>query len=133
MLLSVVAYGMSAQDTDSVYVAVFDWDENEPIYNTPQQQYTPQRTTSPDSVQRLFDENGELSRIRVSPDDVKNKIISPNPRYDDIVWQKTVLKVVDMRELQNRPLYYPCEDLTRSRSEERRVGKECRSRWSPYH
>src|SRR2546430_9664071 len=25
----------------------------------------------------------------------------------------------------------PC--LARSRSEERRVGKECRSRWSPYH
>src|SRR5256885_9786117 len=24
-------------------------------------------------------------------------------------------------------------DLTRERSEERRVGKECRSRWSPYH
>ena len=23
--------------------------------------------------------------------------------------------------------------LRRSRSEERRVGKECRSRWSPYH
>ena len=23
--------------------------------------------------------------------------------------------------------------LTRNRSEERRVGKECRSRWSPYH
>ena len=23
--------------------------------------------------------------------------------------------------------------LVRSRSEERRVGKECRSRWSPYH
>ena len=23
--------------------------------------------------------------------------------------------------------------VTRSRSEERRVGKECRSRWSPYH
>ena len=26
-----------------------------------------------------------------------------------------------------------CEELGRSRSEERRVGKECRSRWSPYH
>ena len=25
------------------------------------------------------------------------------------------------------------EMLFRSRSEERRVGKECRSRWSPYH
>ncbi len=24
-------------------------------------------------------------------------------------------------------------DLIASRSEERRVGKECRSRWSPYH
>ena len=24
-------------------------------------------------------------------------------------------------------------DLERERSEERRVGKECRSRWSPYH
>ena len=26
-----------------------------------------------------------------------------------------------------------CEIVNRSRSEERRVGKECRSRWSPYH
>ena len=25
------------------------------------------------------------------------------------------------------------EELVKSRSEERRVGKECRSRWSPYH
>ena len=25
------------------------------------------------------------------------------------------------------------EDILRRRSEERRVGKECRSRWSPYH
>ena len=28
---------------------------------------------------------------------------------------------------------YVWESLKRSRSEERRVGKECRSRWSPYH
>src|SRR6266404_4339340 len=27
----------------------------------------------------------------------------------------------------------PAEYLQRARSEERRVGKECRSRWSPYH
>ena len=25
------------------------------------------------------------------------------------------------------------DGLTKKRSEERRVGKECRSRWSPYH
>ena len=28
---------------------------------------------------------------------------------------------------------YDERDFVRSRSEERRVGKECRSRWSPYH
>src|SRR3989441_3597415 len=28
---------------------------------------------------------------------------------------------------------WPLDDLGRERSEERRVGKECRSRWSPYH
>src|SRR2546426_4406529 len=27
----------------------------------------------------------------------------------------------------------PLRDVERDRSEERRVGKECRSRWSPYH
>ena len=36
-----------------------------------------------------------------------------------------------------RSLKYSSEDAgrlsERSRSEERRVGKECRSRWSPYH
>ena len=26
-----------------------------------------------------------------------------------------------------------CTDVANKRSEERRVGKECRSRWSPYH
>ena len=29
--------------------------------------------------------------------------------------------------------YYDLERLWQDRSEERRVGKECRSRWSPYH
>ncbi len=28
---------------------------------------------------------------------------------------------------------YPGSDKPKVRSEERRVGKECRSRWSPYH
>ena len=29
--------------------------------------------------------------------------------------------------------YFSIRNLERMRSEERRVGKECRSRWSPYH
>src|SRR5690606_17134624 len=32
----------------------------------------------------------------------------------------------------NRPIFRPLSPKNR-RSEERRVGKECRSRWSPYH
>ena len=33
----------------------------------------------------------------------------------------------------SRELEVPLSRVTRVRSEERRVGKECRSRWSPYH
>lgn len=73
-----------------------------------------QEKLSSDSTQLFFDDNGELTRIKVLPEDVPNTIISPNPRKDDIVWQKTVLRVIDMREQQNRPLYYPCEDVTAS-------------------
>src|SRR5688572_22555019 len=32
-----------------------------------------------------------------------------------------------------RPAHTLCRWLLQPRSEERRVGKECRSRWSPYH
>ena len=41
-----------------------------------------------------------------------------------------------MRELQELETAHPQYDDPNSpthRSEERRVGKECRSRWSPYH
>src|SRR5256885_8815819 len=37
-----------------------------------------------------------------------------------------------VRRLVERPLE-PTGNLVPQRSEERRVGKECRSRWSPYH
>ena len=43
------------------------------------------------------------------------------------------------REMVYRPDYYDFHNDDREewypngRSEERRVGKECRSRWSPYH
>ena len=36
----------------------------------------------------------------------------------------------DVLELRHGP---PREAMAAARSEERRVGKECRSRWSPYH
>ena len=33
----------------------------------------------------------------------------------------------------NEPSKDRKQEIARARSEERRVGKECRSRWSPYH
>src|SRR5258708_36421173 len=36
-------------------------------------------------------------------------------------------------ELHASPIQPHAEDTSAKRSEERRVGKECRSRWSPYH
>ena len=32
-----------------------------------------------------------------------------------------------------KEIYYKASRIDSKRSEERRVGKECRSRWSPYH
>ena len=42
-----------------------------------------------------------------------------------------MLRLLTLKDTQGfGTLYLP---MVRSRSEERRVGKECRSRWSPYH
>ncbi len=65
----------------------------------------------PDSTEVLFDANGSFTRVIATPDEVKAKMITVNPMIDDVMWRKVVLRVVDLRELQNRPLYYPCEDL----------------------
>ena len=45
---------------------------------------------------------------------------------------KTVIKGLESRNMSG---YYAQdkEAALKQRSEERRVGKECRSRWSPYH
>ena len=39
----------------------------------------------------------------------------------------------DGQRLIDACVYAPVEEIAKTRSEERRVGKECRSRWSPYH
>ena len=46
---------------------------------------------------------------------------------------KVVAKIVDDMDVLLEFYKYPAEHWVHLRSEERRVGKECRSRWSPYH
>ena len=41
----------------------------------------------------------------------------------------TASQVKELREISGAGMM----DCKKARSEERRVGKECRSRWSPYH
>ena len=50
-------------------------------------------------------------------------------------WISTVLMTKGQLLLSNDPppIFYLHALVFEARSEERRVGKECRSRWSPYH
>ena len=49
--------------------------------------------------------------------------------------EKLLQKMEQKKELYGDGIIMPDGDyrLIQDRSEERRVGKECRSRWSPYH
>lgn len=67
----------------------------------------------PDSARELlFDKIGALTRVTATEDEVAAKIISQNPLLDDVPWRKVVLRVIDLREEQNKPLYYPYENIS---------------------
>src|SRR2546421_12285859 len=48
-------------------------------------------------------------------------------RLEAVAIRETIRRTPRLTEDERRAVY------NRARSEERRVGKECRSRWSPYH
>ena len=54
------------------------------------------------------------------------KIIDDNQKNVPLKYRE---KTLDYKQLKKNSFDY----IVLSRSEERRVGKECRSRWSPYH
>ena len=45
--------------------------------------------------------------------------------------RKNTIRVA--KQAMEKAMQYAYRDRRNKRSEERRVGKECRSRWSPYH
>ena len=53
--------------------------------------------------------------------------------YSAIKGNEIELFVVEWMGLESVIESEVCQRITNTRSEERRVGKECRSRWSPYH
>ena len=66
----------------------------------------------PDSARELlFDPNGAFTRVSATEEDINAKLITINPLIDDVTWKKTVLRVIDLREEQNKSLFYPCSDM----------------------
>ena len=60
-------------------------------------------------------------------------ILDPKQRP---LWEEHVapkIKVLEQRAKVQEPHWVEIDEMVSIRSEERRVGKECRSRWSPYH
>src|SRR2546429_9380196 len=47
--------------------------------------------------------------------------------------KSTLMNMIGCLDTPSKGHYYLNARLVSERSEERRVGKECRSRWSPYH
>ena len=80
---------------------------------------------------------GGITEIKKTSDDPISEL------YDINLFLIKYLKRESVSPLYQLEKYYPkihqnlnnkqFEFITKSRSEERRVGKECRSRWSPYH
>ena len=66
--------------------------------------------------------------------DSKNKVTTNNTNTEAKTTTKTVNSQATEKKEEKRELNFAKPvDGEVSRSEERRVGKECRSRWSPYH
>ena len=61
--------------------------------------------------------------------------ITPDPIYNSKLVTQFVNKIMlgGKKSTAEKITYSALEILGEKRSEERRVGKECRSRWSPYH
>src|SRR3989441_9850068 len=61
----------------------------------------------------------------------ENRQVAGPPACKHIPLRYVRTRAVALRRERYHPVH--CPELHNYRSEERRVGKECRSRWSPYH
>src|ERR1043165_250999 len=93
-------------------------------------------------VGKVWREHGALEYVEAAADDVKRGKRTSFPRSvklkrgETVVLAYVVYKSRTHRDRVNAKVMKDPRsmmDMKALRSEERRVGKECRSRWSPYH
>ena len=76
------------------------------------------------AIYKINGRNGELYYVRLLTNECYGVFSSLEGELNEETFAQTHYR-----------LYFSCNSfpIKRGRSEERRVGKECRSRWSPYH
>ena len=94
-----------------------------------------------DAVGRLIEEYEKSREMEMIPVTIEGKEFKLSPGKHNEVQAAVInefaprfaagAKVLYIGDTANKDLY--CNKELLKRSEERRVGKECRSRWSPYH
>ena len=83
-------------------------------------------------TKEMFEQFAQVGEVELTPAEAESMIAKMNAQIKVIDQLSAIPLDVDMPAVvHGNP--YPQEIRIRSRSEERRVGKECRSRWSPYH
>ena len=63
----------------------------------------------------------------------KRKLVNEIKKINEIADYIPVENITDLNDTFYASAVIVTEKFAKDRSEERRVGKECRSRWSPYH
>src|SRR3712207_5029309 len=84
------------------------------------------------SLQDYIIEDRMMLECNVNNENKNAKYISLN---DIVISRGTLSRILNYEVFIDDKLYtsFNSDGVIISRSEERRVGKECRSRWSPYH
>ena len=103
------------------------------LFSTLTDQFGPRLAGTP-----AYKESAEWARDRMKDIGLADAKLDPWPFGRGWVLDKLVVEMIEPRYM---PLIGYAEawsaptagEIVAARSEERRVGKECRSRWSPYH
>src|SRR5258708_27316188 len=94
-----------------------------------------QRANGAKTIERIVAETENRSRLLYSriPEDELGRFLV-DIKGQDLLEDRTLRRVLALRASESElDELHQFPGGNKARSEERRVGKECRSRWSPYH